>query len=168
MGVPGRWGKREVTGFTCPAEDIAAGCQGPKDCFYADPDSCNNLIQCDKTGKADRISCPPDTEWDDNEKDCVPGYSPTCGDIITEVVDVVKGLLPPPNAQVDKGFDCAEAKARQGCEKPKGLSLTNICVYANPGDEHTFIECQSGVPYVSLCQEGTVYNDAVKACDYPR
>ncbi|WP_437760038.1 carbohydrate-binding module family 14 protein [Sorangium sp. So ce1389] len=71
------------TDFVCPREDIAAtGCRGPKDCLYANPESCNTFIECipnaDGSGAPVVRPCLSGLEWNDNEKQCDwPAYS-TC------------------------------------------------------------------------------------------
>ncbi|KAJ6585823.1 hypothetical protein B0H19DRAFT_849130, partial [Mycena capillaripes] len=74
---------RSTSGFVCSREDIARTlCMGPKDCLYANPESCTNFIQCtvnpDGTGTPIVMPCPSGLEWNDNEKICDWPSSKTC------------------------------------------------------------------------------------------
>jgi hypothetical protein len=68
----------------CPPEDISAtGCMGPKDCLYANPESCNTFIKCTvnsdgTTGTPIIMDCPAGLEWNDEDKVCEYPFASTC------------------------------------------------------------------------------------------
>jgi len=68
-----------IPDYKCPAEDIARGCKGPKDCLYTNPASCDSFIQCTAAGLAYAMSCPLGLQWNDNEKICDWPPQSTCG-----------------------------------------------------------------------------------------
>ncbi|MGH8591368.1 MAG: choice-of-anchor P family protein [Gammaproteobacteria bacterium] len=70
--------------FVCPVDDITnTQCMGPKDCLYPHPDICTQFIHCEvnadgQTGRPTVKDCPPDLEWNDNDKICDSPASSTC------------------------------------------------------------------------------------------
>lgn len=75
-----------------------------------------------------------------------------------ETLDTAKEALPPADGEVDSLFYCDGAKEEQGCESEVE------CIYANPKEEGSYVQCTSGTAYVVKCESGLSYSDAIKAC----
>lgn len=150
--------------ITCPEEDIVATqCAAPKDCLYPNPNDCRSFIACDvnadgKTGRPTVLDCPSGLEWNDDQKECDWPADSTCGAVVQETLDTAKEALPPADGEVDSSFDCDGAKEEQGCESEVE------CIYANPKEEGSYVQCTSGTAYVVKCESGLSYSDAIKAC----
>ena len=143
--------------FVCPREDIAAtGCNGPKDCLYPNPDTCNTFIQCEVnsdgvTGTPVVRDCPAGLEWNDNKKECDYPANSTC-----------------PKDAMASAFMCpSEDIAATGCKGPKD------CLYAYSGSCNKFIQCivnKDGItatPKIVTCPSNLVWNDNTKDCAAP-
>lgn len=156
-----------VNGFTCPKSDIkATKCMGPKDCLYPDPDSCGTFIQCTVNddqliGTPVVMSCPAGLEWNNKNKECDYASSSTCGDEAEVLEDEGKEALPPPEGVLNSSFSCSDAQASQGCIGSSGEGIE--CIYANPDNSQSYIQCTDGTAYTVQCKSGE-YKDAIKAC----
>ena len=146
--------------FKCPPEDIiATKCMGPKDCLYPNPHSCSSFIQCTvnedlKSGTPVVMPCPAGLEWNDRQKICDWPANSTCRNLVQKIEDSAKEALPPPGGIIDSSFSCANA----GCE---GIE----CIYANPANSKSYIQCTAGVAYVLQCEKGGKFSKEVNACE---
>ena len=50
-------------------------------------------------------------------------------------------------------------------DMPFPTDLGRSASFANPGSTDSYIVCSDGVAYQVQCDAGTVYKDAIKACD---
>lgn len=159
-----------VSGFKCPKSDIkTTKCLGPKDCLYANPKSCKNFIQCivnadGVTGTPVVMPCPAGLEWNNKGKICDWPQNSTCGDEIEILEDEVQEVLPPSDGSINSSFSCSDAQASQGCMGSSGEGIE--CIYANPANSKSYIQCTDGIAYTVQCKSGE-YRDVIKACENP-
>ncbi|KAJ5352999.1 hypothetical protein N7452_001973 [Penicillium brevicompactum] len=152
-----------VTAFTCPEEDIAATqCQGPKDCLYPNPDNCNSFIACEisndgTTGIPHLNDCPPNLEWNENEKICDYPEQSTCSSLNQQSSDLSNEAEPPVNGKLGENFDCAQAKTDQGCSEVE-------CIYANPNSPNSYYQCTTETAYLVQCESDKTYQASIRAC----
>ena len=108
------------------------------------------------------MPCPDGLEWNNNLKYCDYPANSTCGDEIEILEDEVKEALPPSNGVLNSSFSCSDAQASQGCMGSSGAGIE--CIYANPANSQSYIQCTDGFAYTVQCKSGE-YKDAIKACD---
>ncbi|OBT80428.1 hypothetical protein VF21_00840 [Pseudogymnoascus sp. 05NY08] len=175
--------------FKCPAADIIrTKCRAHTDCVYARPSYCNEYIQCNvdvggKTGTPVVVKCPRDFEWNDKIKECDDRSRSTCvqKSLNEALWDAANGIEEPviqflPGSQKRRAgivstraaFTCPTADIIK--TKCKGA---NDCKYPDPETCNHFYMCfvnpdgKTGTPYYYTCGEGLLWNDILKACNWP-
>jgi hypothetical protein len=85
-----------IPGYQCPADDVAAGCLGPKNCLHPNPYDCHSLIQCTAEGLAFVIPCVSvNLVYDDSQNHCdLLSNTKLCNEKIEEETDAPTNVGP--------------------------------------------------------------------------
>jgi len=157
-----------ISGYECPAGDIAGGCKGPKDCLYPNPSNCSTFIQCTAAGLAYVMPCPSGLQWNDDEKICDWPSQSTCGrttspSTTTSSTTTQSSTTPvcgndndPEDADLDLDKLCSGCSERHLVE--------------NPNSQQRYIECNGGPDNnensVKKCSPGLLFDPNRLTCDY--
>jgi len=172
-----------IPGYNCPAEDVAGGCKGPKDCLYPNPSNCSTFIQCTAAGLAYVMPCPSGLEWNDNEKICdwptqstCPKNSPTTSSTTTVSPTTIlstTGSQSSTTTQTSTTPVCGNDNNSEDAD----LDLDNLCsdcsekhLVENPNSQERYIECNGGpdnnTNSIRKCSPGLLFDSNKLTCDY--
>lgn len=182
---------RDVAPFICPRKEIRrTACKGAKDCVYANPGSCNTYIKCSvnadgRTATSNVHSCSASLEWNDKDKICdFPEHStcpmlayvetplrnekdrPQTREASIKIRSTIASRRPAQGRAAD-GFSCLIGDSTIQCLAPKA------CLFADPESCASFYLCRvnpdglTGTVSQSHCPSNLLWNDELKACDYP-